>query len=262
MMAKLTREMTSMTATQSLKKYADPGHATTKADDAEEEVIQVVGIEKATADGSLSERAYRALEELVVTLQLPPGSRVSEKTLSVRLGIGRTPIREALQKLAAEGTVIILPRAGVLISEVDILDQFKLIEVRRELEKIIAGRAARLATVDERTQFQALAATFHQAAQRNDERIFLPADREFNRLIALTARNQYALAAMAPLQAQTRRFWYLYFRQFGDLPLICHLHADVALAIGRGAEQDARSASDKLIDYVVKYTQQTLLAGL
>jgi DNA-binding GntR family transcriptional regulator len=251
----------SVTSGVGLEKHAVVNKTTRRGHDADETAASASGIGKATSDGSLSEQAYRAIEELVVTSQLPPGSRVSEKTLSTRLGIGRTPIREALQKLAAEGTVVVLPRAGVLISEVDILDQFKLIEVRRELEKIIAGRAARLATVDERAQFLSLAAMFHEAGEQNDERIFLPADREFNRLSAVASRNKYALTAMAPLQAQTRRFWYLYFRQFGDLPLICQLHADVALAISKGAERNARSASDKLVDYVVKYTQKTLLAG-
>jgi DNA-binding GntR family transcriptional regulator len=228
----------------------------------EDKGMQYLGDEEAAKEAPLSERAYRAIEDLVITSQLPPGSRTSEKTLSSRLDIGRTPIREALQKLAAEGTVIILPRAGVLISEIDILNQFKLIEVRRELEKIIAGRAARLATPDERAQFQVLAATFHKAAEKNDERIFLPADREFNRLSAVVCRNDYALNAMAPLQAQTRRFWYLYFRKFGDLPFICRLHADVALAISRGEESNARAASDRLIDYVEQYTRRTLEASV
>lgn len=231
-------------------------------DDLVEVAVQNMDGELDGTVGTLSERAYRAIEELVVTLQLPPGSKVSEKTLSTRLGIGRTPIREALKKLAAEGTVVVLPRAGVLISEIDIPDQFKLIEVRRELEKIIAGRAARLATPDERARFRSLVTIFNEAAEKNDERIFLPADREFNRLCAVVSRNKYALSAMAPLQAQTRRFWFLYFRQFGDLPLICRLHADVALAVSRGEENSARAASDRLLDYVEKYTRQTLLAGV
>src|SRR5690348_7842294 len=64
-----------------------------------------------------SQMAYRIIEEMIVTLRIAPGSRISEKSLNKTLGIGRTPIREALQRLALEGTVKILPRAGVIVSE-------------------------------------------------------------------------------------------------------------------------------------------------
>ncbi len=66
---------------------------------------------------SLTERAYRELEEQIVTLRLAPGAVVTEASLALRLGIGRTPIREALQRLARERLVVILPRRGVVIAE-------------------------------------------------------------------------------------------------------------------------------------------------
>src|SRR3569832_2106818 len=213
-------------------------------DDLVEVTVQNMDGEPDGTVGTLSERAYRAIEELVVTLQLPPGCKVSEKTLSARLGIGRTPIREALRKLATEGTVVVLPRAGVLVSEIDIPDQFKLIEVRRELEKIIAGRAARLATPDERTQFQALAAMFNEAAEKNDDRIFLSADREFNRLSAVVSHNKYALNDMAPLQAQTRRNKNHKNQQNKKQPKKNQQHTNNTNAISRGEENSARVASD------------------
>src|ERR1039458_820822 len=68
---------------------------------------------------SLTDRAYGHLEELIVTLQLPPGSAVSETALSQRLEIGRTPIREALHRLARERLVTILPRRGIIVSEIN-----------------------------------------------------------------------------------------------------------------------------------------------
>src|SRR5277367_6085233 len=75
---------------------------------------------------SLTERAYRELEEQIVTLRLAPGSPVSEASLSKRLGIGRTPVREALQRLARERLVVILPRRGILVSEVNVRTQMRL----------------------------------------------------------------------------------------------------------------------------------------
>jgi DNA-binding GntR family transcriptional regulator len=203
-------------------------------------------------------QAYQLIEEMIVKGTLEPGAKVSEKVLSELIGLGRTPIREALQRLAAEGTVSIVPRAGVIISPIDITDQFRLIEVRRELEKMLAGRAARLVTLDERDRFRALAARFRAAGDADDAEQFIPTDREFNALVAETAHNKYALMAMSAIQAQTRRFWFLYFRRYGDLKKVCEFHACMAEAIASSDEAAARKASDDLIDYVEDYTRRTL----
>ncbi|AWN38846.1 GntR family transcriptional regulator [Methylobacterium radiodurans] len=195
---------------------------------------------------------------MIVTLRVPPGSLISEKALNRQLGIGRTPIREALQRLALEGTVRIVPRAGVIVSDIDMVDQLKMIEVRREIEKILAGRAARLADGRACAAFRDLAAEFEKAAVRNDEKIFIATDREFNALILVSAQNSYAAHAIVPIEAQTRRFWYLHFKQFGDLARVCELHARIALLIASNDEAGARQASDELLDYVEWYTRRTL----
>ncbi|HWT72509.1 MAG TPA: GntR family transcriptional regulator [Oxalicibacterium sp.] len=202
--------------------------------------------------------AYRILEEMIVTLKLPPGSKISEKALNRSLGFGRTPIREALQRLAIEGTVKILPRSGVLVSDIDIADQLKMIEVRRELEKIVAGRAARLAMEEQRQQFLELAAAFDEAAEKDDGTLFIETDRSFNSLLVDTAQNKYVTYAIGPIEAQTRRFWYLHFKRFGNLARVSKLHAAIARAIAANDEGEARKASDRLLDYVEEYTRKTL----
>ena len=83
-------------------------------------------------DGTLTDRAYRELEEMIVTLQLSPGTVLSEQALAMRLKIGRTPIREALQRLARDGLVVIMPRRGIMVSEINLRLQLRLLEVRRE----------------------------------------------------------------------------------------------------------------------------------
>lgn len=203
-------------------------------------------------------QAYQLIEEMIVKGVLEPGAKVSEKALGELVGLGRTPIREALQRLAAEGTVSIVPRAGIIISPIDITDQMRLIEVRRELEKMLAGRAARLVTLAERERFRSLADRFREAGEANDAELFIPADREFNALVAETGHNKYALMAMSAIQAQTRRFWFLYFRRYGDLNKVCELHARMAEAIAAADEPAARKAVDDLIDYVEEYTRRTL----
>src|SRR5689334_4061446 len=88
---------------------------------------------KPGVEHSLTDQAYLKLEEHVVTLQLPPGEGVSETALSSQLGIGRTPIREALHRLARDRLVTILPRRGIIVSEINIGAQLRLLEVRREI---------------------------------------------------------------------------------------------------------------------------------
>lgn len=211
---------------------------------------------------SQAQHAYRAIEEMIVKLALPPGSRVSEKSLSAQLGIGRTPVREALQRLAYERTIKVLPRSGAVVSDIDVSEHFKLIEVRRELERILVARASRLAEPAVCDKFSALSVRFEEAADKDDEAVFIPADGEFNALLAETARNDYAAAAMRPLQAQTRRFWFLYFRQIGDLAQVSRLHAELAAAIAAKRETEACAASDRLVDYVEQYTYRTMRALL
>ena len=108
-------------------------------------------------DMTLTDKAYAQIEELIVTLQLPPGTVLSELVLADRLGIGRTPIREALQRLSRDGLVNILPRRGVLVSEIDLRSQLRLLEVRRELERLMARGAAERASDEERAQFSEIA---------------------------------------------------------------------------------------------------------
>ena len=96
---------------------------------------------RADGDQSASDRAYHAIRELIVTLGLPPGSVVSEPALMEQLGLGRTPVREALRDLARERLVEVYPRRGMFVSGVDVGDIAGLSEVRLVLE----SQAARLA---------------------------------------------------------------------------------------------------------------------
>jgi DNA-binding GntR family transcriptional regulator len=207
---------------------------------------------------SLTDRAYGHLEEMIVTLQLPPGSAVSETALSQRLGIGRTPIREALQRLARERLVTILPRRGIIVSEINVKSQLRLLEVRREVERLVAKSAARRANSEERARFLELARRFEKSAKTNDDVGFMRVDREFNDLSVMAARNEFAAGAMSLMHSLSRRFWYIHYKQAADMPLTAKLHADIARAIGAGEEAAAGKAMDKLLDTVAKFTRDTV----
>jgi DNA-binding GntR family transcriptional regulator len=206
---------------------------------------------------SLTELAYAHLEELIVTLKLAPGQAVSEGELSVATGIGRTPIREALQRLARENLVSILPRRGIMVTEINVGNQLKLLEVRRELERLIARSAARRATGGERERFRDLARRFEQSAKENDDVTFMRTDREFNTLCSAAAHNEFAAGAMSLMHSLSRRFWYIHYRQAADMPLTAKLHANIARAIAAGDEAKAAKASDVLIDEIEKFTRDT-----
>ncbi|WP_119166551.1 GntR family transcriptional regulator [Algihabitans albus] len=223
-----------------------------------------IGLAEAAGDspGSLTDRAYRQLEERIVTLQMAPGEVLSEAALSKQLGIGRTPIREALQRLAREGLVVILPRRGILVAEINVRNQLELLRVRRELERLMAILCARRCTAEERTVFAELAAQMDAAASGADDVAFMRQDRQLNLLIATCCRNQYASRAMGLTHGLSRRFWYQHYKQVLDLPLCARLHAEQARAIAASDKDAAAAATDRLMDYMESFTRATLDAEL
>lgn len=204
---------------------------------------------------SLTDRAYSQIEELIITLRLAPGSAISESELSTRIGIGRTPIREALHRLAREKLVVILPRRGVIVSHIDVSQQLRLLEVRRELERLIARAAARRASDEERVQFQELAVRFGSASKAGDDVEFMRVDREFNVLCTQASHNEFAEGAMSLIHSLSRRFYYAHYKAASVMPMTASLHAGVARAIASGDETKAAAASDKLLDGIERFTR-------
>ena len=207
---------------------------------------------------TLTEQAYRQLEEEIVTLRLQPGEFLSEYALAASLKIGRTPIREALQRLAREGLVTILPRKGILVSETDPRKQLLVLEVRRELERLLARAGAQRASEEQRARLREIADGMDRAAKTNDDIVFMRLDRELNLLISAAAHNDYATRAMRSLHGHSRRFWYLHYKQAADLPLCARLHASQARAIADGDPKRAAEATDRLIDYTETFTRATV----
>lgn len=211
-----------------------------------------------TEDGTLTDRAYRELEEMIVTLRLSPGTILSEQALAQRLKIGRTPIREALQRLARDGLVVIMPRRGIMVSEINLRLQLRLLEVRRELERLMATLAAERATPEERAEFAEVAQAMMEAAAKSDDIAFMRLDQRFNVLVANAARNEFARRSMGLMNALSRRFWYQHYQEVADLPLAAKLHAAVAEAVAQKKAKAAGAASDRLIDYIEDFARKTL----
>jgi DNA-binding GntR family transcriptional regulator len=207
----------------------------------------------------LADIAHSRLEELIVTLELSPGSLWSEAMLSDRIDIGRTPVREAVQRLAWERLVTIIRRHGIQISDIDPHEQMLVVELRRDLEPLVASRAARRATVDERRYLSKIADSFMEAGATVDVMKFLRVHFESKRYIIACARNPFIANAFAPINALTRRFYFVYQREAKDVAQAATLHAAVLKAIASGEEAAAAAAATAMVDYAEYYTRSVIV---
>ena len=206
---------------------------------------------------SLANEAYIRLEEMIVTLELQPGSVFSEAELSRKIRIGRTPLREALQRLQAQRLVTTLPRRGGGVSDINIVDYLAVLETRRVLDRLVATKAARRATPEQRTTLERTAEAMASAASRGDMAEYMRLDTAFDRLLEAASRSAFALQASVPLHAHCRRFWYLY-RHNGDLPRAAELHGVMMHAVAAGDEDGAGTASDALVNYLEEFARTAL----
>jgi DNA-binding GntR family transcriptional regulator len=206
---------------------------------------------------SQSQLAYEALEEKLVNLTLVPGEIYSEGQLAREVELGRTPLREALQKLAGHGLVEMIPRMGVKISEIDFNRQLAILETRRVLDELISSRATRRATEEQRSVFQALAERMEIAAQNGDIEVYLSLDHEFDILLDKASRNEFASKALIPLHIHCRRFW-SYYKIHDDLKRAAILHGKLMRAVADGDEKAAIQATNELVDYLVVFTRKSL----
>jgi len=140
--------------------------------------------------------------------------------------------------------------------------QLKVLELRRELERLIARSAARRASAVELARFREIGEEFEKAAGDNDETTFMRLDREFNLLSASAAKNEFIASSMSLIHSLSRRFWFIHHKEVADMPLAARLHADVARAIGARDETAAAIASDALLDYLEGFTRATLDRGM
>jgi DNA-binding GntR family transcriptional regulator len=203
----------------------------------------------------LTEEAYRQLEEMIATLELAPGALVSEAELCTRLGIGRTPIREAMQRLAREQLLQILPRRGCIVSACRLEDELNVIEVRRPLELLVARAAAQRATPEQRRQFDNIANAMTDALLADDFEAFARLDAEFNQLSLAACRNPTAASMMGLISTLNRRFWFT--RHGRTLPREgVESHVAIARAIAKGDIDGAAAATERLLRYVESLAQR------
>ncbi len=206
----------------------------------------------------LAAQALERLEEMIVTHELSPGSMWSEGALATLTGFGRTPVREALKRLESCHLVRIVQRHGVQITEINVEQQLLLLETRRELERLVASRAARRRNAAEAAQFVDCARRLREAGERGDVLGFFRVHVQSETLALQATRNPFLATAIMPCHAMSRRFYFLHHRTASDLERACEHHADVMAAIARGDEEQAAIAADAVLDYVEGFTREIL----
>ena len=206
---------------------------------------------------SLSQQAYDKLEEMLVSLELKPGHTYSEKELTNIMGFGRTPLREALQKMSNIDLVEIIPRMGIKISEIILYRQLAILEARRPLDELIAKCAARRATSEQKEALVTMALEMEKATKNNDVKEYLKLDHMFDELLDEASRNIFLTRALDPLHIHCRRFWAQYQR-YDDMNKTAILHEKLMRTVADGDESKSGEAANDLVDYLVESTRKAL----
>jgi DNA-binding GntR family transcriptional regulator len=202
---------------------------------------------------------------MIVTLELAPGAVVRDDLLQQQLGLGRTPIREALQRLVRDQFVTIIPRRGMFVSNIDVSELSTLYETRAILEPYVMrlacarGRAA---------DWAAMAAALERADATSTPTQLLEIDRECREIVWAAAGNRFLTDTLDMLYAQSDRLWHLYLADVAALDHVIAEHRAIhsALVDGDGdhaaalIESHMRAFNDKIND-AVRRRLESPLAG-
>ncbi len=209
------------------------------------------------ADGGprelLADRAYAELRDRIVTLRIPPGAPIDEDELGEELEMGRTPVREAIKRLALENLVTVFPRRGTFASEINITDLAHISDVRAVLEGHAAMRAAERISDVQRAELEQLLAELEASEGSTDHDALMALDARVHRFIYSCAGNPYMEETLGRYLNLSLRIWYLVLDRLPHLFDHIHEHDDVLHAIEAG---DADAARDKLAEHIATFERE------
>jgi DNA-binding GntR family transcriptional regulator len=171
---------------------------------------------------SLSQQAYQHIKRKIVSLELAPGAVINRTTLQEELGLGRTPVREALQRLAQEMLVKIVPRQGMFVTDIGLTDLQRLSEVRFELESLAAALAAQRGTAAHWRRMEVVLSDLppggETAVVRPDvNEAMIAIDEACHEIIYEAADNPFLHHTLTTLYALSLRLWYYSLDQIGGM---------------------------------------------
>ena len=206
-----------------------------------------------SATDLISDRAYAELRERIVTLRLAPGTALREDELMSDLAIGRTPLREAIKRLALENLVAVQPRSGTYVTAVEATDIVHISEVRAELEGQAAELAARRLDGGARARIEALLERIRASQRDGGTDALMGLDQSIHRLVWEAARNPYLAETLERYFMLSLRIWYVVLDRVPALGASVLDHARMLEAILAG---DARSARALMRDHVVEFERE------
>ena len=214
---------------------------------------------------SYSRQAYNAIKRQIVTLKLPPGSVVDETALQAELGLGRTPIREALKQLERDRLITIIPRRGTFVTDVEIADLVPLYESRAVLEAYIARTAAERGKHHHWQQMQAILDEAMAAEDRLEADTLLEVDRLCHEIMYEAANHIYLTDTLIMLYAQSQRLWHKYLPSSDDLRSAIATHQAILDALRSGdGDRAARLVKAHINDFqaaIQASIMRTLIRG-
>ncbi len=208
-------------------------------------------------DASLAQQAYLRLKERIVSLAVPPGSTIREAELQQEFGIGRTPLRDALQRLAHDGMLRIYPRRAIVVAKLGLSEIRELFEVRLALEPAAAALAAERMTKAEHEALRALRVELRESREGPDAAQFLSADQVFHRTVAALAQNALLAEYIDHIQTLNLWTWNTYFETHGVRRHDLFAHEPIVEALLSG---DAGGAEAAMREHIASSKEQ-LLAG-
>ncbi len=203
--------------------------------------------------GSLAELAYDRIEDLIVHLSLPPGSLLKMHELQAMVEVGRTPVHQAVRRLAAETLIEIRPRDGLRISPIDLARDRRLLDLRREMDRFVVRLAAERIAGNQLAQLRRIMSELQ--AQRESLQVlqFNRLDRLLDQAIITAAGERFLERTLRPLHIVFRRIGYLFLRELAPedgLRQTINCHIDLLDGIVGRDEARAVAASDALVDLV------------
>ena len=210
-----------------------------------------------TSGGLIADRAYADLRDSIVALRLPPGTALREDELMRDLGLGRTPLREAVKRLALEGLVEVRPRSGTYVTDVHAEDIVHIAELRAELEAQAARLAAKRLDSDGRARAAGLDADLEAIEGTTGIAAYMTLDERVHRFVWEAAGNPYLLDALERLWALSLRIWHLVLHRVPTLPAAVHEQRALLEALSAG---DARRAGARMREHVQTFEAEILEA--
>lgn len=199
---------------------------------------------------SLAERAYLALRDRLIMLDIAPGSPINEGLLAAELGFGRTPVREALKKLETDHLVVSYARRGTFATIVDITELAAISEVRQLLEPLAARKAAQNPKSAVRDQLAEVAQAIETLDEHQDRQALMEYDLEVHRLIYRAAENHHLEETLVRLDNLATRIWCLVLDRLPGIASHIREHAALLRAILDG---DADAAERLSAEHVVHF---------